>query len=159
MWFWILLALVLLICLVLLGIVAYRFFTIRGSGTPVVVKTSLLKDANVAWGHGIMRFTESHAELFRLASLRVTRDLELSRPSFELGPGRSPVTPQECAVLDPGELIVPFTACDSRGRTIYGEFGMDTRTHAALLSWIEACSIGALRHGVPRRRRSRPTAS
>lgn len=159
MWLWSFVALVVLVCLLVLGIVVYRFCTLRGSGTPVVIRTSLREDITAPWGHGVMRFTETHAELFRLASLRVSRDMELRRASFELGSGRSPVTPQERAVLDPGEQIFPFTACDSRGRTIYGEFGMDTRTHAALLSWVEACSTGAVRHGVPRRRRNRPANS
>lgn len=140
-----LLIVVLVPCLTVGVVLLYRFIAVRGTGTPVILRTGIHSGQFGPWNHGILRYTERNVRLYRLFSLRPTYDMLFDRASIELGQGRTPESAQERSVLDPGEQIIPFTAQDNKGRTIYGEFGLDTRTHAGMRSWVEACSTNAIR--------------
>lgn len=139
------LLIVLGVCLLVVAVLVYRCLALRGTGTPVLLRTGTDADRIGQWNHGVLRYTERSARLYRLVSIRLSHDLLLDRASIELGQGRAPESPHEKSVLDPNEQIIPFTAQDDKGRTIYGEFGLDMPTHAGMRSWVEACSTNAVR--------------
>lgn len=146
---------ILVVALIVLALVvataaAYRFFVFRGSGVPIVFRMCGKDSQPGPWSHGIMRFTEESGQLVKLFSIRPRFDVELDRASIQLDAARKPQTTGELTVLDPGELIVSFDAHDRRGRKVSGDFGLDTHTHAAMRSWVEACSIQSVK-----RRRAR----
>ena len=128
----------------------YRFCVFRGSGMPIVFRLHSREGQPGVWRHGIMRFTEDSGQLVKLFSIRPRYDVELDRASINLGASRTPQTSGELTVLEPRELVVSFEADDVKGRKVSGDFGLDTQTHAAMRSWVEACSIQSVK-----RRRAR----
>ena len=148
---WKLLVAALIVLALLIAVAAvYRFFVFRGSGMPIVFRMCGRQGQLGQWSHGIMRFTEDSGQLVKLFSIRPRFDVELDRASIHLDASRKPQTSGELAVLEPGELVVSFEADDRRGRKVSGDFGLDTQTHAAMRSWVEACSIQSVK-----RRRAR----
>ncbi|WP_333618231.1 DUF2550 family protein [Dietzia sp.] len=136
----VLIAVVLVVVVALLVAVAYRFLMFRGSGAPIVMSTPARAGAPDRWRHGILRYTEDTAMIVKLFSLRPTSDLVLRRQSIVLDVARKPGTEGELAFVDPDEVIVPFTATDLRGRPVAGSLALSNQSHAAMRSWVEACS-------------------
>lgn len=145
-----LVAALIILVLIVLAAAIYRFFVFRGSGMPIVFRLKGREGQPGIWRHGIMRFTEDSGQLVKLFSIRPRYDVELDRASIHLDASRMPKSSGELAVLDPGELVVSFEADDCSGRKVSGDFGLDTQTHAAMRSWVEACSIQSVK-----RRRAR----
>lgn len=131
--------LLLVVVVALIVAVAYRFVMFRGSGSPIVFTTSR-PGAAARWQHGILRYTEDSALIIKLFSIRPAADVSLPRASIVLDVARMPSTETERELVEPDEVILPFSATDGRGHPISGSLALSNHSHAALRSWVEACS-------------------
>lgn len=136
---------ILLVLAPVVAAVVYRLVFIRHNSTSVLTRES----GDKAWRYGAVRYSDTDVSFYRLFSVRFRPDVRLDRRTLTLGRRRQPTGP-ELDVAEDGEVIVPFSGSDRRGRTVEGEICLGPSELTGLLSWVEACSTDQIR---PRRRR------
>ena len=136
----ILVVVVLLVLIPVVAAVVYRLVVIRRNSTSVLVR----RVGEEAWRYGAVRYSETDVAFYRLASVRFGADVRLDRRSLVLGPRRQPTGP-ELDVAEDGEMIVPFSGHDRRGRLVEGELCVGPAVLTGIAAWVEACSTDQIR--------------
>lgn len=127
-WLWYLL--LALVCAAMLS-AAWRFFTLRSRGCPVVIR-SLPNPDGRHWRHGVLIYSDRSARLYKLRSLRLDSDVVLTRLGLSID-GRRQMTAREAHVLEPDLHIVQL---DHRGKK--WEMAVDSSGDTALVAWLES---------------------
>lgn len=119
--------------LLLGGLLAlWRFTKLRSKGTPVIVRP-IPADDGAAWRHGVMKYTDSGALVYKLRSLRPDADLRFPRNDVEIRSRREP-TAIERDFFDEGLHVITFSVAGQGD----WEFAVDASGDTALVAWVES---------------------
>ena len=110
----------------------WRFAKLRSKGTPVVIRPIPAGDG-AAWRHGVMKYTDGAALVYKLRSLRPGTDLSFPRNDVEIISRREPTT-VEAGFFDDGLHVVVFSVA-KQGEW---ELAVDDSGDTALVAWVEA---------------------
>ncbi|WP_295624947.1 DUF2550 domain-containing protein [uncultured Corynebacterium sp.] len=124
------------------GVLAlWRFTKLRSKGTAVVIRPIPAEDG-AAWRHGVMKYTDAGALVYKLRSLRPAADLKFPRNDVEILSRRDPSS-VEAGFFDSGLHVVAF-AVDGQGEW---ELAVTDSGDTALVAWVESS---------PSKRQTRP---
>ncbi|MFD5867355.1 DUF2550 domain-containing protein [Corynebacterium sp. NPDC060344] len=119
--------------LLLGGVLAlWRFTKLRSKGTPVIIRPIPAEDG-AAWRHGVMKYSDGTALVYKLRSLRPGADLSFPRNDVEILSRREPTT-VEAGFFDDGLHVVGF-AVAGQGEW---ELAVDDSGDTALVAWVES---------------------
>ena len=110
----------------------WRFTKLRSKGTPVIIRPIPAEDG-AAWRHGVMKYTDGTAFVYKLRSLRPGADLSFPRNDVEILSRREP-TGVEAGFFDDGLHVVVFSVAD-QGEW---ELAVDDSGDTALVAWVES---------------------
>lgn len=110
---------------------SFRLLKLRNGGTA-----ALLRDVPEAgegrWRHGVMRYRESQAEFYRLSSVRLWPDRQLSRRELEIIDRRIP-RGDEYDIMTAEIVVLQLRD----GARTY-EMALDRGALTAFMSWVES---------------------
>lgn len=109
---------------------AWRFFTLRSTGTAVVLRE--LPGTVGDWRHGTLRYNGDDLQFYKLRSLSPSADRVFDRSRATFNGHRRPEG-QDLELLEENGIIVQVTVGSSEF-----EFALDSRGAMALIAWIEA---------------------
>ena len=122
----------LVIACVTLGLLAaFRFFRLRSRGTSVLLRKMPAKDSH-SWRHGMLRYIGESVKFYKLRSVWPTADLVLDRLDVELL-GNRKLDDDEASFMPEATEVLHFRA----GEREY-EFASDQHGILALTAWIES---------------------
>lgn len=110
----------------------WRFAKLRSKGTPVIIRPIPAQDG-AAWRHGVMKYNEGTALVYKLRSLRPGADLSFPRNDVEILSRREP-TDVEAGFFDT-ELHVVVLSVTGQGEW---ELSVDDSGDTALVAWVES---------------------
>ncbi|MFC3848593.1 DUF2550 domain-containing protein [Corynebacterium hansenii] len=126
---------VLVVAFVLLlggALALWRFAKLRSKGTPVIIRPIPAQDGG-AWRHGVFKYTDCTAFVYKLRSLRPGADLSFPRSDVEILSRREPTT-IEAGFFDRGLHVVVFSVA-GQGEW---ELAVDDSGDTALVAWVES---------------------
>ncbi|WP_169833310.1 DUF2550 domain-containing protein [Corynebacterium phocae] len=115
----------------MVGLASFRFFKVRSTGAPVLVRPMPGRDVH-GWRHGVVRYTPTHLELYKLRSVRVSADVSLSRLDIEIVSHRQ-LTDAEASFMPEHEEAVHLRAAGQEY-----ELALTGRGAMALHAWVES---------------------
>nr|WP_240393898.1 DUF2550 domain-containing protein [Corynebacterium lactis] len=110
----------------------WRFASLHAKGTPVIARPLPAADG-AAWRHGVMVYSESVLNVYKLRSLRPGADARFSRHDVSILDRRKP-TSVEAGFFDPGLGVVRIET-RSAGQW---ELALDPSGDTALVAWVES---------------------
>lgn len=113
-----------------LALAALRFFTLRSTGTAVVLRSLPAEDTD--WRHGKLRYHGDGLRFYKLRSLSPGADRIFDRTDATFNGHRSPAG-EDLAILEEDCVIIQATM----GGTEF-EFALERHGAMALIAWIEA---------------------
>lgn len=117
--------------LVLIAGSAYRFFTLRSVGFPVVVR-ALPSPEGRRWRHGVLLFSDSYARFYKVRSILPWGDVLMPRHSIEIVSRRTAGTSDQGA-LHEGAGVLRIRVHDKDY-----EMAMSGDADTALVAWLES---------------------
>lgn len=122
----------LVIACITLGILAaFRFFTLRSRGTSVLMRKMPAKDSH-SWRHGMLRYIGESVKFFKLRSVSPAADLVFNRLDVELL-GTRKLDDDEASFMPEAAEVLHFRAGDREY-----EVASDLHGILALIAWIES---------------------
>ena len=109
---------------------AWRFFTLRSTGTAVVWRE--LPGTVGDWRHGTLRYNGDDLQFYKLRSLSPSADRVFARTRATFNGHRRPQE-DDLKLLEEDSIIVQVSVGGSEF-----EFALDSRGAMALIAWIEA---------------------
>lgn len=130
-----------------LVLAAWRFFTLRSNGTPVILRR-LPADGSHGWRHGVFRYNGDEIKYFMLRSLAPTADHVFHRTLVELR-GHRDVTSREASFLSsPKSLRFCYEGVDY-------ELVCGAHAEMAFTAWVEAAPDSRMKRIDPKELRRR----
>lgn len=123
----IILAMVVLVC----ALGAWRFFTLRTKGYPVVMRPAGSKDGR-HWRHGVLVYGSTSAKFYKLRSIRPESNVTLTRLGTEIVDRRE-IQGREARFLEGNVHVVVV-----RHRAREWEMAVDSSGDTALVAWLES---------------------
>ncbi|MDO4760552.1 MAG: DUF2550 domain-containing protein [Corynebacterium sp.] len=113
------------------ALAAWRFFTLRSSGTSAIIRR-LPATGNHGWRHGLVRYEGKELKFYQLRSLSPFPDGVFNRFSVELT-GQRESTREEASFLPFNEPVFEFTH-----DAVAYEAQMSAHGRMAFVAWIES---------------------
>ena len=119
------------LCVVALAAVLWRFVVVRNSGSQGLLR-NLPASGVHGWRHGVFRYSGGCLRFYKLRSLAFQRDVELIRCGTEVSGMRAPTSGEREIMPDIDQVLVL--------RSPQGDFEFASDRHArmALISWLES---------------------
>lgn len=127
----IVLTIFLILLIILLGLGAWRFFFVRSSGTPIIVRR-LPQNGLHGWRHGVLRYSVSEATYYKVRSLTPGADIIFNRNQIEIL-GHREATNLEAPVLLGNRRILQFNFAGDKYEATF-----PAGAEMAFISWIES---------------------
>lgn len=109
---------------------SFRLLKLRNGGTAALLRD--MPEVGGRWRHGVMRYRESQAEFYRLSSVRLWPDRQLSRRDLEIIDRRIP-RGDEYDIMT-AEIVVLQLRDGARDY----EMALDRGALTAFMSWVES---------------------
>lgn len=119
------------VLLVVVGLGAYRFFRIRSSGIPVIMRR-MPAEGNHGWRNGLLRYAGKEVKFYQIRSLSPAADAVFDRYEVELN-GQRDLKEHEAPFVP---FDTPITMFSHNG--VEYEAQMSTHGRMAFVSWVEA---------------------
>ncbi|AMT70250.1 DUF2550 domain-containing protein [Mycobacteroides immunogenum] len=110
---------------------SFRLLKLRNGGTAALLR-DMPETGEGRWRHGVMRYRESQAEFYRLSSVRLWPDRQLSRRDLEIIDRRIP-RGDEYDIMT-AEIVVLQLRDGARDY----EMALDRGALTAFMSWVES---------------------
>ncbi|WP_407045664.1 DUF2550 domain-containing protein [Mycobacteroides abscessus] len=110
---------------------SFRLLKLRNGGTAALLR-DMPEVGEGRWRHGVMRYRESQAEFYRLSSVRLWPDRQLSRRDLEIIDRRIP-RGDEYDIMT-AEIVVLQLRDGARDY----EMALDRGALTAFMSWVES---------------------
>ncbi|MEJ5919497.1 MULTISPECIES: DUF2550 domain-containing protein [unclassified Corynebacterium] len=114
------------------GLSLWRWASLRSKGTQVIMRPLPAGDGH-AWRHGVMMYSDSLLNMYKLRSLRPGADVRFSRRDIEIVSRRQPSV-VEAGFFDPGLAVIGITS-QSQGEW---ELALDSSGDTAFVAWVES---------------------
>ncbi|SNV80120.1 DUF2550 domain-containing protein [Corynebacterium urealyticum] len=117
--------------LLLVGVLLWRFFYLRSEGYPVLLRALPAEEAR-HWRHGVLVYSRTSARLYKLRSLRPGSDLVLTRLATTVESRRDIVDRERPFI----EGYCHVMKISHRGEEY--EIAIDDQGDNAFVSWLES---------------------
>ncbi|WKD59444.1 DUF2550 domain-containing protein [Corynebacterium caspium] len=114
------------------GLAAWRFFTVRGTGTCAVLR-SLPASGKHGWRNGELRYHGDVMKYYKVRSLSPMADFSFTRQNISLS-GYRDLTPTEASFLFEGARAVIFSTSDGTR----WELVLAPHAELAFTTWVES---------------------
>ena len=114
---------------------SYRLWKLRQGGTAAIMR-DIPAVGGHGWRHGVIRYRGGDAAFFRLSSVRLWPDRQLSRRGVEIVSRRSPRGDEFDIMTE--EIIVLELRDTTQERRAGYEIALDRGAFTAFQSWLES---------------------
>lgn len=138
----------LLALVIVAGLAAWKFFTLRSKGNAVIARRLPAKGTH-GWRHGRVVCNGQQLNMYKLRSLSPSADVVLERKELTLHRQRS-VTDAEGSFMSPHLQVLEVSTPDD-----HFELAVDNSAAMAITSWLESAPDSRQERTAPKPQQSR----